>query len=100
MGVRRTAAAVGLAWALAAAGALRGEAQRLPGGVQPRHYALTITPDLATARFEGTEEIDVVLDRDTSAITLNAAEIEFGVVRGVVGSTGKADSSAAEAATE
>src|SRR6185312_6341956 len=53
--------------------------------VRPVHYALTITPDLAKARFEGTERIDVVLDAPASAITLNAAEIEFESVRAVVG---------------
>ncbi len=83
MGVRRVA--VGVVWALAEVGALRCGAQRLPGGVRPEHYALTITPDLQTARFAGTERIDVVLDRPTSAITLNAAEIEFGAVRAASG---------------
>jgi aminopeptidase N/puromycin-sensitive aminopeptidase len=56
-------------------------AQRLPGGVRPEHYALTITPDLAKARFAGVETIEVVLDAPATAITLNAAEIEFGAVR-------------------
>jgi aminopeptidase N/puromycin-sensitive aminopeptidase len=55
-------------------------AQRLPGGVTPRHYALTIKPDLAEATFTGTERIDVVLDQPTRVITLNAAEIKFGPV--------------------
>jgi len=56
-------------------------AQRLPGGVQPEHYSLTITPDLAKARFAGTETIEVVLEKPASTITLNAAEIEFGAVK-------------------
>jgi aminopeptidase N/puromycin-sensitive aminopeptidase len=67
-------AAVGLGLALAVGSA---EAQRLPGGVWPEHYGLTITPDLAAATFTGVETIDVVLDNETNAITLNAAEIEF-----------------------
>ena len=46
------------------------------------------TPDLTKARFEGTETIDVVLDAPLSAITLNAAEIEFGIVKAYQGSTG------------
>jgi aminopeptidase N/puromycin-sensitive aminopeptidase len=58
----------------------RVEAQRLPGGVRPVHYSLTITPDLAKATFAGTETLEVVLDKPASAITLNAAEIEFGAV--------------------
>ena len=62
------------------------DAQRLPGGVRPEHYSLMITPDLAAAKFSGVESIDVVLDKPTSAITLNAAEIEFGAVKAWVGS--------------
>ena len=58
------------------------EAQRLPGGVQPEHYSLVITPDLKAATFVGSEMIDVVLASPTTAITLNAAEIEFSEVRG------------------
>jgi aminopeptidase N/puromycin-sensitive aminopeptidase len=64
-------------------------AQRLPGGVTPEHYTLTITPDLAKARFEGVERIDVVLVRPASEITLNAVELEFESAKAVVG---KADS--------
>jgi aminopeptidase N len=60
-------------------------AQRLPGGVRPEHYSLTITPDLAQARFAGSETIGVVLDAPTDTITLNAAEIEFGAVRAYAG---------------
>ncbi|HEY8997423.1 MAG TPA: M1 family metallopeptidase, partial [Edaphobacter sp.] len=52
-------------------------AQRLPGGVHPEHYSLTLTPDLKAATFTGEETIDVVLDQPSSEITLNAAEIDF-----------------------
>ncbi len=52
-------------------------AQRLPTGVVPEHYALTFTPDLAAATFSGDELIQVNLQRPTSAITLNSAEIQF-----------------------
>src|ERR1019366_4956606 len=62
-------------------GVARAEAQRLPGGVMPEHYSLTITPDLAKARFAGSETIEVVLAAPTNVITLNAAEIEFGAVK-------------------
>ena len=55
-------------------------AQRLPGSVRPVHYSLTITPDLAKARFAGSVTIEVVLDKPATSITLNAAEIEFGAV--------------------
>jgi len=64
---------------------VRVNAQRLPGGVRPEHYSLTITPDLKAATFSGSERIDVVLDRPASAITLNAAEIEFGAVKALEG---------------
>ncbi|MBS1800671.1 MAG: M1 family metallopeptidase [Acidobacteria bacterium] len=52
-------------------------AQRLPEGIHPEHYSLTLTPDLAKATFAGEEIIDVVLDQPARAVTLNAAEIEF-----------------------
>jgi aminopeptidase N len=55
-------------------------AQRLPGGVHPEHYSLTLTPDLKAATFTGEETIDVVLDAPSTAITLNAAEIQFASV--------------------
>ncbi|HEY2039347.1 MAG TPA: M1 family metallopeptidase [Edaphobacter sp.] len=52
-------------------------AQRLPGGVHPEHYSLTLTPDLNAATFTGEETIDVVLDTPSKEITLNAIEIKF-----------------------
>ncbi len=53
------------------------EAQRLPGGVHPEHYSLVLTPDLKTATFKGEETIDVVMERPSTTITLNAAEVKF-----------------------
>ena len=55
--------------------------QRLPGGVHPEHYSISITPDLKAARFDGHESIDVVLENATDKITLNSAEIAFGTVK-------------------
>src|SRR5579863_1970786 len=52
-------------------------AQRLPTGVVPEHYALTFTPDLATATFSGDELIQVNIQKATNSITLNSAEIQF-----------------------
>jgi len=56
---------------------LMAHAQRLPAGVSPTHYALTLAPDLKAATFTGDETVDVVLAQSSNAITLNAAEITF-----------------------
>ncbi len=53
-------------------------------GVHPEHYSLTLTPDLKAATFAGEETIDVVLDRPSTTITLNAAEIKFLSVKAAV----------------
>jgi aminopeptidase N len=66
------------------------QAQRLPGGVHPEHYSLTLTPDLKAATFAGEETIDVVLDRPSATITLNAAEIKFLSVKGSTASSSDA----------
>jgi aminopeptidase N len=55
-------------------------AQRLSGDVIPEHYTLWFAPDLETAVFEGRETIRVQLQTPADAITLHAAEIEFGEV--------------------
>ncbi len=55
----------------------RALAQRLPDGVVPIHYDITVAPDLSAAKFTGEERIRVQLTRATSSIVLNAAEIAF-----------------------
>ncbi len=60
-------------------------AQRLPTSVRPDHYKLTLTPDLKKATFTGDEFIDVTLNQPMSAITLNAAEIDFQTVTAKAG---------------
>src|SRR5215469_7513448 len=57
--------------------AIAAAAQRLPSDVVPQDYRLTFTPDLASATFTGDEVIQVNLQKPTTAITLNSAEIEF-----------------------
>jgi len=52
-------------------------AQRLPPDVVPSHYDITVTPDLQAATFSGTERIVVALQKPSTTIVLNAAEIEF-----------------------
>ncbi|HEV7425837.1 MAG TPA: hypothetical protein VGQ46_05680, partial [Thermoanaerobaculia bacterium] len=45
-------------------------AARLPQTVIPDHYAITITPDLPTEKFSGSETIDVTLKEPVDTITL------------------------------
>ena len=52
-------------------------AQRLPEGVTPQHYAIVFTPDLQKAAFAGEETIEVQLQKPSTSITLNAAELEI-----------------------
>jgi len=68
----RTAICVTLLFA-----AVVGVAQRLPEGVVPVHYTLSFTPDIAAAKFNGHEQIQVHLQKSLDAISLNAADIEF-----------------------
>jgi aminopeptidase N len=67
--------------ALALTATTAAEAQRLPTGVHPEAYKLTLTPDLKAATFTGSETIEVVLDAPSRTITLNAAEIRFEEVK-------------------
>ena len=55
-------------------------AYRLPTSVLPRHYRLTLVPDLAEATFTGDVEIDLSVEGATSTIVLNAAELELTTV--------------------
>jgi aminopeptidase N len=50
---------------------------RLPQGVIPIRYEVTITPDMAGMRFRGSAKINVQVGQPTSKITLNAADLEF-----------------------
>ena len=48
---------------------------RLPTTVMPRHYRLTLEPDLGAATFTGEVEIDVSVDAPVTSVVLNAAEL-------------------------
>jgi puromycin-sensitive aminopeptidase len=50
---------------------------RLPRGVLPRRYDLTLTPDLEAATFDGAVDIDVDVHEDTFTVVLNAAELDI-----------------------
>jgi aminopeptidase N len=52
-------------------------AQRLPETVVPESYDLTFEPNLEKATFSGEEVIHVKVGKPRTAVTLNAAELEF-----------------------
>ncbi|HWE65315.1 MAG TPA: M1 family metallopeptidase, partial [Acidimicrobiales bacterium] len=51
------------------------EAFRLPRTVEPLNYRIEIEPDVGSASFSGTVEIDVVVHEAVDEIVLNAAEL-------------------------
>ena len=54
---------------------------RLPRHAQPRRYEVTLTPDLETARFDGSVRVQFeVTEPGHRALTLNAAELEISAV--------------------
>ena len=53
---------------------------RLPRQVLPRHYVISLEPDLEGSSFEGTVSIDLDVVRETDTIVINAAELEIGSV--------------------
>jgi puromycin-sensitive aminopeptidase len=58
---------------------------RLPRTVVPRRYDLLLEPDLGTAAFRGTVQIDVEVAEATDVVVLNAIELEVheaGVTQG------------------
>ena len=50
---------------------------RLPRSVLPRHYAVTLDPDLGEARFGGTISISVEVTEGVDQILLNAIELDI-----------------------
>ena len=50
---------------------------RLPRTVVPNHYDIVLEPDLANSSFEGSVGINVEVVKSTSAIVLNAIELDL-----------------------
>jgi puromycin-sensitive aminopeptidase len=50
---------------------------RLPRTVEPQHYEITLTPDLADATFAGETHTRVLVHEPVTEIVLNAAELEI-----------------------
>ena len=59
---------------LAAASPAAGD--RLPSDVVPLHYQLIVTPDAATATFDGDVTIDLRVDKPTAQITMHAVGLD------------------------
>lgn len=49
----------------------------LPANVIPRHYKLTLEPDLKKFTYEGTVIVDLDVVEDTTSISLNTLELEI-----------------------
>jgi len=75
-------------------------AQRLSTAIVPEHYSLWFAPDLQRATFRGRATIRVRAARPTTAITLHAAEIEFGDVAVTAGGRTQPARVAVDAAAE
>jgi aminopeptidase N len=50
---------------------------KLPKDVVPRHYALTVRPDVATLTTEGEETVDLEVLKPTSVLMLNALDLDI-----------------------
>ena len=48
---------------------------RLPFGIEPLHYALTVHPDAPNLAFTGSVAIDIDVQRASDSLTLNAADL-------------------------
>ncbi len=75
-------------------------AQRLPASVVPDHYTLWFAPDLTTDTFRGREIIQVRVGASANAITLHAAELQFGEVTITSGGRTQTATVSLDAATE
>ncbi len=67
---------------LALGGAAPGAAPgRLPDGVTPINYDITVDPDAKALTFTGSEVVTIAVAAPTRTITLNAADLKIGAVR-------------------
>jgi len=89
-----------LPWILCLLACSPAGAQRLPTTITPNHYDLAFDVDLATARFEGVETINVSLAQPSRRITLNALDIQFHEVTITAGGADQKATVALNAATE
>jgi len=55
-------------------------ATQLPRGVRPLHYDLSVVSDAAARRFSATVEIEIEVGERSERITLNAIDLDFGMV--------------------
>ncbi len=88
------------AWGLLMLAATCASAQRLPDTAVPTHYQLKFTPDLRTAKFEGSETIDIEVRKPINTITLNAVDIDFKTVEITSGGTTQQGKAASDPKTE
>ncbi|XP_018320972.2 puromycin-sensitive aminopeptidase [Agrilus planipennis] len=51
--------------------------ERLPTTVVPKHYSLTLTPNLKTFKFDGDVTIQIEVKEPTKTIVLNALDLNF-----------------------
>jgi len=75
-----TVIALALLWAgtsLASAPESAARPGRLPTGIVPVHYDIHVEPDAAALTTRGTVSIDVVVERPTDTVVLNALELEI-----------------------
>jgi len=52
----------------------------LPEGVTPSHYDISVVPNAEALTFTGQVGVDIDVAKDTSDITLNAADMAFGTI--------------------
>ena len=87
-------------WCLLICAAAFAAAQRLPDTAVPSHYQLKFTPNLQTAKFDGSETIDLDVRKPTNTITLNAVDIDFKNVEITSGGTTQQGKAAEDPKTE